>query len=156
MFSMTKSKELDEEQRQDTDVNRRHYGEDVKCYPLIHQTYESAKIPCMKLQIHHLDYCRFTSLIKSCNFLFLCLFHPQSSTSPLLAACSSMLTTMRKMSPPSSMCIRLTCPSPYTSVVAICVTSGTWRTSATRRASRCRSLGRATRESKSLPVLNFT
>ena len=34
MFSMTKSKELDEEQRQDTDVNKRHYGEDVKFLPI--------------------------------------------------------------------------------------------------------------------------
>ena len=33
MFSMTKSRELDELQRQDADVNRRHYGEDVKFYP---------------------------------------------------------------------------------------------------------------------------
>ena len=32
MFSMTKSKELDEEQRWDTHVNKRHYGEDVKFY----------------------------------------------------------------------------------------------------------------------------
>ena len=32
MFSMTKSKELDEKQRQDADVNKRHYGEDVKSY----------------------------------------------------------------------------------------------------------------------------
>ena len=30
MFSMTKSRELDEEQRQDTDVDKRHYCEDVK------------------------------------------------------------------------------------------------------------------------------
>ena len=29
---MTKSRELDEVQRQDADVNRRHYGEDVKFY----------------------------------------------------------------------------------------------------------------------------
>ena len=29
MFSMTKSRELDEEQRQDADVSKRHYGEDV-------------------------------------------------------------------------------------------------------------------------------
>ena len=33
MFSMTKSRELDEVQRQDADVSRRHYGEDVKIYP---------------------------------------------------------------------------------------------------------------------------
>ena len=32
MFSLTKSKEFDEVQRQDADVNRRHYGEDVKFY----------------------------------------------------------------------------------------------------------------------------
>ena len=32
MFSMIKSRELDEEQMQDSDVNKRHYGEDVKCY----------------------------------------------------------------------------------------------------------------------------
>ena len=32
MFSKTKSKELAEMQRQDADVNRRHYGEDVKFY----------------------------------------------------------------------------------------------------------------------------
>ena len=32
MFCMTKSMDLDEEQRQDADVNKRHYGEDVKCY----------------------------------------------------------------------------------------------------------------------------
>ena len=29
---MTKSRELDEEPRQDADVNKRHYGEDVKFY----------------------------------------------------------------------------------------------------------------------------
>ena len=34
MFSMTKIKELDEVQSQDADVNKRHYGEDVKFYPL--------------------------------------------------------------------------------------------------------------------------
>ena len=32
MFSMTKSKELDKEQQWDTDVNKRHYGEDIKFY----------------------------------------------------------------------------------------------------------------------------
>ena len=32
---MTKSRELDEEQRQDADVNKRHYGEDVKFYQII-------------------------------------------------------------------------------------------------------------------------
>ena len=32
MFSMTKSRELDQEQRQDADVNKRYYGEDVKIY----------------------------------------------------------------------------------------------------------------------------
>ena len=32
MFSMTKSRELDEEQRQDADVNKRHYSEDVKIH----------------------------------------------------------------------------------------------------------------------------
>ena len=32
MFSMTINKELDEVQRQDADVNRRYYGEDVKFY----------------------------------------------------------------------------------------------------------------------------
>ena len=35
MFTMTKSRKLDEEQRQDTDVNKRHYGEDVKFYQII-------------------------------------------------------------------------------------------------------------------------
>ena len=30
MFSMTKHREFGEVQRQDADVNRRHYGEDVK------------------------------------------------------------------------------------------------------------------------------
>ena len=30
---MTKSRELDEVQRQNADVNRRHYGENVKFYP---------------------------------------------------------------------------------------------------------------------------
>ena len=30
MFSMTKIRELDEVERQDADVNRHHYGEDVK------------------------------------------------------------------------------------------------------------------------------
>ena len=35
MFSMPKSRELDEEQRQDADVNKRHYGEDVKFYHMI-------------------------------------------------------------------------------------------------------------------------
>ena len=34
MLSMTKSRGLDKVQRQDTDVNRRHYGEDVKFYLL--------------------------------------------------------------------------------------------------------------------------
>ena len=34
MFSKTKSRGLDEEQRQNTDVNKRHYGEDVKFYRL--------------------------------------------------------------------------------------------------------------------------
>ena len=29
MFSMTKSRELDEVQSEDVDVNKRHYGEDV-------------------------------------------------------------------------------------------------------------------------------
>ena len=33
MFSMTKNRELDKVQRQDADVNRRHYGENVKFYP---------------------------------------------------------------------------------------------------------------------------
>ena len=32
---MTKSRELDEEQRQDTNVNKRHYVEDVKFYQKI-------------------------------------------------------------------------------------------------------------------------
>ena len=32
MLSMTKSKELDEEQRQDADVNKRYYAEDVTFY----------------------------------------------------------------------------------------------------------------------------
>ena len=32
MFSMTKSRELDEVQSEDGDVNKRHYGEDVKFY----------------------------------------------------------------------------------------------------------------------------
>ena len=32
MFSTTKSTELDEEQRQDAYVNKRHYGKDVKFY----------------------------------------------------------------------------------------------------------------------------
>ena len=32
MFSMTKSSELDEVQSKDGDVNKRHYGEDVKFY----------------------------------------------------------------------------------------------------------------------------
>ena len=32
MFSMTKNRELDEMQKQDANVNRRHYGEDVKIY----------------------------------------------------------------------------------------------------------------------------
>ena len=32
MFSMTKSRELGEVQFQDADVNKRHYGEDVKFY----------------------------------------------------------------------------------------------------------------------------
>ena len=35
MFSMTKSRELDEVQSQNADVNKRHYGEDVKFYPKI-------------------------------------------------------------------------------------------------------------------------
>ena len=33
MFSMTKSRELDEVQSQDANVNKRHYGENVKFYP---------------------------------------------------------------------------------------------------------------------------
>ena len=32
MFSMTKSRELDEVQRRDADVSKPHYGEDVKFY----------------------------------------------------------------------------------------------------------------------------
>ena len=32
MFSMIKSRELDQEQRQDADVNKRYYGEHVKIY----------------------------------------------------------------------------------------------------------------------------
>ena len=32
MFSMTKSREFDEKQRQDAYVNKCHYGEDVKFY----------------------------------------------------------------------------------------------------------------------------
>ena len=32
MFSMTKNKELDEVQFRNVDVNKRHYGEDVKFY----------------------------------------------------------------------------------------------------------------------------
>ena len=32
MFSMTKSRELDEAQSQDADGNKRHFGEDVKFY----------------------------------------------------------------------------------------------------------------------------
>ena len=32
MLSMTKSRELDEVQRQDADVKKRHYGEDVNFY----------------------------------------------------------------------------------------------------------------------------
>ena len=32
MFSMTKSKVLNELQSEDGDVNKRHYGEDVKFY----------------------------------------------------------------------------------------------------------------------------
>ena len=32
MFSMTKSRELDEEQRQEAGVNKRHYGEDLKFF----------------------------------------------------------------------------------------------------------------------------
>ena len=32
MFSMTKSRELDEVQSRDADVNKRNYGEDVKFY----------------------------------------------------------------------------------------------------------------------------
>ena len=35
MFSMTKSRELDKVQAQDVDVNRRHYYEDVKFYPIL-------------------------------------------------------------------------------------------------------------------------
>ena len=36
MFSMTKNRELDEVQRQDADVNRRHYDEDLKFYPFFY------------------------------------------------------------------------------------------------------------------------
>ena len=35
MFSMTKSRELDEVQSRDADVNKRHFGEDVKFYPTL-------------------------------------------------------------------------------------------------------------------------
>ena len=35
MFSMTKSRELDEGQSRYVDVNKRHYGEDVKFYPSV-------------------------------------------------------------------------------------------------------------------------
>ena len=34
MFSMTKTRELDEMQSQDADVNKCHYGEDIKFYSL--------------------------------------------------------------------------------------------------------------------------
>ena len=34
MFSMTKSRELDEKQSRYVDVNKHHYGEDVKFYQL--------------------------------------------------------------------------------------------------------------------------
>ena len=46
MFSMSKSRELDEVQRQDADVNRRHYGEDVKFYQFIYQS----EVPFHSLQ----------------------------------------------------------------------------------------------------------
>ena len=36
MFSMTKSRELDEVLRQDAEVNKRYYGGDVKLYPMIY------------------------------------------------------------------------------------------------------------------------
>ena len=35
MFSMTKNRELDKIQSQNVDVNKRHYGEDVKFYPFL-------------------------------------------------------------------------------------------------------------------------
>ena len=35
MFSMTKSRELGEVQSEDGDVNKRHYGEDIKFYQMI-------------------------------------------------------------------------------------------------------------------------
>ena len=37
MFSMTKSRELNEVQSKDGDANKRHYGEDVKFYLKIYQ-----------------------------------------------------------------------------------------------------------------------
>ena len=41
MFSMTKSRDLDEVQAQDTNVNRRYYGEDVKFYQKIQFFFKS-------------------------------------------------------------------------------------------------------------------
>ena len=51
MFSITKNKELDEEQRRDTDVNKRHYGEDVKFYHILE---DSSGIHYVFLERHDL------------------------------------------------------------------------------------------------------
>ena len=46
MFSMTKSRELDEMQSQDADVNKCHYGEDVTFYPNKFGSSIDASITC--------------------------------------------------------------------------------------------------------------
>ena len=44
LCSMTKTRELDEVQRQDADVNRRHYGEDVKFYQYLRRKLTSKSL----------------------------------------------------------------------------------------------------------------
>ena len=76
---MTKSKELEEEQRQDTDINKRHYGEDVKfylfCMPtptstprehvsmLKHLFLHCWKVPGLSLEGQHMALCVLTVTI---------------------------------------------------------------------------------------------
>ena len=69
MFSMTKSRELDEEQRQDADVNKRHYGEDVKFYQML--CYHEAIYNWIKFYIFTIMVFVYVSACFSSNSLLL-------------------------------------------------------------------------------------
>ena len=49
MFSMTKSWELEQGQSRYIDVNKRHYGEDVKFYSNKHQINQKSKKISLKI-----------------------------------------------------------------------------------------------------------